>query len=68
MTTTDKTIMVVDDSLTIRMQVKDLLCDEGYQVILAEDGETCLELLKNPNTGYYFAGYCDAWNQRSWGL
>ena len=46
MTTTDKTIMVVDDSLTIRMQVKDLLEDEGYQVILAEDGETCLELLK----------------------
>ena len=43
MTTTDKTIMVVDDSLTIRMQVKDLLEDEGYQVILAEDGETCLE-------------------------
>lgn len=46
MKTTDKTIMVVDDSLTIRMQVKDLLDDEGYQVILAEDGETCLELLK----------------------
>ena len=46
MKTTDKTIMVVDDSLTIRMQVNDLLCDEGYQVILAEDGETCLKLLE----------------------
>ncbi len=39
-------IMVVDDSLTVRMQIKDLLEEEGYKVILAKDGETCLDQLK----------------------
>ena len=41
-----RTIMVVDDSLTVRMQIKDLLEKEGYKVILAKDGETCLAQLK----------------------
>ena len=40
-------LMVVDDSLTIRMQIKSLLEKRGYQVIEAEDGETCLEILKH---------------------
>ncbi|MDY6843027.1 MAG: diguanylate cyclase [Thermodesulfobacteriota bacterium] len=40
-------LMVVDDSLTIRMQIKSLLEERGYQVIEAEDGETCLEILKH---------------------
>ncbi len=41
-----KKILVVDDSLTIRMQIKDILEDEGYEVELAKDGETCLELIQ----------------------
>ena len=39
-------ILVVDDSLTIRMQVKELLEDNGLQVLLAENGEMCLEVLE----------------------
>ena len=39
-------IMVVDDSLTVRMQIKELLEKENYQVLLAKDGETCLDMLK----------------------
>jgi two-component system, cell cycle response regulator len=41
-----KTILVVDDSLTIRMQVKDLLEENNFKVILAENGEKCLEILE----------------------
>lgn len=42
-----RTIMIVDDSITIRMMIKDMLEAEGYQILLAEDGETCLDILKN---------------------
>ena len=41
-----KIVLVVDDSLTIRMQVKNMLEAEGYRVMLAKDGEACLDLLK----------------------
>ncbi len=41
-----KKILIVDDSLTIRMQIKDVLDNEGYEVTLAKDGETCLEILE----------------------
>jgi DNA-binding response OmpR family regulator len=41
-----KKILVVDDSLTIRMQVKELLEDNGFQVLLAENGEMCLKVLE----------------------
>ena len=44
-----KKILVVDDSLTIRMQVKELLEDNGHQVLLAENGEMCLKLLEKEN-------------------
>lgn len=43
---TKKTILVVDDSLTIRMQLKNLLENEGHQVMLARDGENCLRILE----------------------
>ena len=39
-------ILVVDDSLTIRMQIKELLEDNGLQVLLAENGEMCLKVLE----------------------
>ncbi|MBF0225073.1 MAG: diguanylate cyclase [Desulfobacterales bacterium] len=43
---TPEKILVVDDSLTIRMQVKDLLELNGFDVTLAENGLRCLEILQ----------------------
>ena len=43
----NKKILVVDDSLTVRMQIKDLLEGEGYLVMLSHDGEACLETLES---------------------
>ena len=39
------TVMVVDDSLTVRKITGRLLAREGYQVVLAKDGVEALELL-----------------------
>jgi chemosensory pili system protein ChpA (sensor histidine kinase/response regulator) len=39
------TVMVVDDSLTVRKITSRLLTREGYQVILAKDGVDALEQL-----------------------
>jgi chemosensory pili system protein ChpA (sensor histidine kinase/response regulator) len=41
-----RTIMVVDDSLTVRRVTQRLLEREGYQVILAKDGVDALEHLQ----------------------
>ena len=46
MKTAGKKILIVDDSLTIRMQIKDVLENERYEVMLAKDGETCLAILE----------------------
>jgi CheY-like chemotaxis protein len=40
------TVLVVDDDEAIRETVNDVLCDEGYDVLLAENGEQALQLLK----------------------
>ena len=42
-----KTVLVVDDSPTIRQQASFILNKEGYEVIEAEDGEKGIETLKN---------------------
>src|SRR5436309_12819173 len=39
-------ILVVDDERTIRESLRGILEDENYKVLLAESGESCLELLK----------------------
>jgi chemosensory pili system protein ChpA (sensor histidine kinase/response regulator) len=39
------TVLVVDDSLTVRKIVSRLLAREGYQVVLAKDGVDALEQL-----------------------
>jgi chemosensory pili system protein ChpA (sensor histidine kinase/response regulator) len=39
------TVMVVDDSLTVRKITGRLMAKEGYQVILAKDGVEALEIL-----------------------
>lgn len=40
------TILVVDDELLIRDLLYEFFTQEGYQVILAEDGERALELIE----------------------
>jgi CheY-like chemotaxis protein len=42
---TDKTVMVIDDERDIRESLKDVLLDEGYQVLLAGNGREALSLL-----------------------
>ncbi len=42
-----KNILVVDDSLTERELIKKTLQSEGYNIITAEDGNQCLEILHN---------------------
>jgi len=44
---TQHTVMVVDDSLTVRRVTQRLLMREGYQVILAKDGIDALEQLQS---------------------
>jgi two-component system sensor histidine kinase ChiS len=39
------TVLVVDDDEAIRETVEDVLREEGYNVLLAENGEQALELL-----------------------
>ncbi len=43
------TLLVIDDSLTVRMQIKDILENNGYDVILAKDGLEGLNILENKN-------------------
>ena len=42
-----ETVLVVDDELTVRMLVTDVMDDLGYQTIEASDGRTCLEVLRS---------------------
>lgn len=44
---TQHTVMVVDDSLTVRRVTQRLLTREGYQVVLAKDGIDALEQLQS---------------------
>src|SRR5208337_995723 len=41
------TVMVVDDSLTVRRVTQRLLTREGYQVVLAKDGVDALQQLQD---------------------
>lgn len=41
-----KTVLVVDDEKNIRETLKDVLEDEGYQVLVAEDGKQAVDILK----------------------
>lgn len=45
----NKKILVVDDEKDIRETVKLLLEDEGYNVVTARDGATCLKQVKKHN-------------------
>lgn len=39
-------ILIIDDEPTISMVLKELLCDEGYEIIVASDGLTGLHYLE----------------------
>ena len=41
-----KTILVLDDEESIRTLLNDILTDEGYKVILSDDGEEVMDILK----------------------
>ena len=42
-----KTILVVDDSKTIRTSLRAILSNEGYKVLLASDGKEGLDIVRN---------------------
>jgi two-component system nitrogen regulation response regulator NtrX len=42
-----KKILVVDDELNIRETLKDVLEDEGYEVIVADNGKNALEVIEH---------------------
>ena len=42
-----KKIMVVDDSATIRMSLKTVLTNAGFEIVQASDGEEALKMLQD---------------------
>lgn len=45
--TTNQLVLVVDDEASIRRSLEGVLKDEGFSVVLAEDGESAIRLLMN---------------------
>jgi UDP-3-O-acyl N-acetylglucosamine deacetylase len=46
-TTTNQLVLVVDDEASIRRSLEGVLKDEGFSVVLAEDGESAIRILMN---------------------
>ena len=46
-------ILVVDDELNMRVTIRELLVDEGYEVDLAESGEEAIEKLSEVGLGFF---------------
>ncbi len=49
-------ILVIDDERSIRNSLKEILCDEGYEVDLAEDGAAGIEMIGKE---HYDVVFCD---------
>ena len=49
-------ILVIDDERSIRNSLKEILCDEGYEVDTAEDGAIALGMVSK---GHYNVIFCD---------
>ena len=47
-------VLVVDDELSIRDLLEDVLSDAGYEVLLAENGAMALDILKIQEIGVIF--------------
>jgi CheY-like chemotaxis protein len=47
-------ILVVDDELSIRSLFEEVLCEEGYDVRLAENGERALDILQEEDIDVIF--------------
>ena len=45
--TTNQLVLVVDDEASIRRSLEGVLKDEGFSVVLAEDGESAIRILMN---------------------
>ncbi len=45
----DFSILVVDDEQVVRETVKRILSDEGFNVFVAEDGNSAIEVARNQN-------------------
>ncbi len=56
-----QSILVVDDEQSIRTSLKDLLEDEGYDVVLARSGEEALEKFQAEGGGEIDAVLLDIW-------
>ena len=41
-----KTVLVVDDEASILQSLSGILQDEGYEVLTAESGEACLDIIE----------------------
>jgi UDP-3-O-acyl N-acetylglucosamine deacetylase len=46
-TTSNQLVLVVDDEASIRRSLEGVLKDEGFSVVLAEDGESAIRILMN---------------------
>lgn len=42
-----KTILIVDDSEPVLIQLKDILADSGYQILVANKGDEALDIIQN---------------------
>jgi CheY-like chemotaxis protein len=47
-------VLVVDDEISIRSLFEEVLSEAGYDVLLAENGERALEILKQEEIGVIF--------------
>jgi DNA-binding response OmpR family regulator len=47
----DNRVMIVDDDSHVRIAVRTILGDAGFQVLNAESGNTCLDLLRSGFSG-----------------
>ncbi len=42
-----KTILIVDDEETIRQSLGGILVDEGYEILMAENGEQAIKVVED---------------------
>ncbi|MBM7571253.1 response regulator [Aquibacillus albus] len=53
----NKTVMIVDDQLGIRLLLEEIIKNEGHQVISAENAKEALDLLEDSNPDLLLVDY-----------